>query len=75
MHTTQIVLEDWLYEALQTQAEIERRSVSEIVKEVLAGYLSGNPVLARQRLASMEGIGADAQASGFNHDDFLYDRS
>ena len=73
MHTTQIILEDWLYQALQTQAEIEQRSISEIVKDVLANHLSVNSVKdERQRLASIEGIGDDVQTTGRNHDDILY---
>ena len=64
MHKTQVVLEDWQYEALQTLAEQEHRSISDLVREMLTQHLVGNHEIARQRLAAMEGIGADAHASG-----------
>ena len=72
MHKTHVVLEDWQYEALQILAEQEHRSISDLVREMLTRYLVGNHEIARQRLAAMEGIGADAQASGKAQDAFLY---
>ena len=72
MHKTQVVLEDWQYEALQILAEQEHRSISDLVREMLTRYLVGNHEIARQRLAAMEGIGNNAQASGEAHDAFLY---
>ena len=72
MHKTHVVLEDWQYEALRTLAEQEHRSISELVREMLTRYLVGNHEIARQRLAAMEGIGADAHATGQNHDAFLH---
>jgi plasmid stability protein len=72
MHKTQVVLEDWQYKALQTLAEQEHRSISDLVREMLTRYLVGNHEIARQRLAAMEGIGADAHATGQDHDAFLY---
>ena len=72
MHKTHVVLEDWQYEALQILAEQEHRSISDLVREMLTRYLVGNHEIARQRLAAMEGIGADAQATGQDHDAFLY---
>jgi plasmid stability protein len=62
------VLEDWQYEALQTLAQQEHRSISELVREMLTRYLVGNHEIARQRLAAMGGIGADAHASGEDYD-------
>ena len=72
MHKTHVVLEDWQYEALRTLAEQEHRSISDLVREMLTRYLVGNHEIARQRLAAMEGIGADAHATGQDHDAFLY---
>ena len=68
MHKTHVMLEDWQYEALQTLAEQEHRSISDLVREMLTRYLVGNHEIARQRLAAMEGIGADAHATGQDHD-------
>jgi plasmid stability protein len=72
MHKTHVVLEDWQYEALQILAEQEHRSISELVREMLTRYLVGHHEIARQRLAAMEGIGADAHSTGQDHDAFLY---
>jgi plasmid stability protein len=72
MHKTHVVLEDWQYEALRTLAARENRSISALVREMLARHLVGNHEIARQRLAVMEGIGADAHATGQEHDAFLY---
>ena len=72
MHKTHVLLEDWQYEALQALAAQEQRSISALVREMLANHLTGQPQTARQRLAAMEGIGADADATGHDHDTFLY---
>jgi plasmid stability protein len=72
MHKMQVVLEDWQYEALRSLAAQEHRSISDLVREMLTRYLAGNHEIARQHLAAMEGIGADAQASGEAHDTFLH---
>jgi hypothetical protein len=66
------VLEDWQYEALQTLAEQEHQGISELVREMLTRYLVGNREIVRRRLAAMEGIGADAPATGQEHDACLY---
>jgi predicted DNA-binding ribbon-helix-helix protein len=72
MHKTHVVLEDWQYEALQTLAEQQHRSISKLVREMFTRYLVGNREIARQRLAALEGIGADAHATGQDHDASLY---
>ena len=72
MHKTHIVLEDWQYEALRTLAAQGHRSISDLVREMLTRHLAGNREIARQRPAAMEGIGADAHATGQDHDAFLY---
>ena len=72
MHKTHVLLEDWQYEALQALAAQEQRSISALVREMLASHLPVHPQTTRQRLAAMEGIGADADATGQDHDTFLY---
>ena len=72
MHKTHVLLEDWQYEALQSLATQEQRSISALVREMLTSHLAMHLQTARQRLAAMEGIGADTQATGQNHDTFLY---
>ena len=72
MHKTHVLLEDWQYEALRTLAAQEHRSISDLVRDMLTRHLAGNREIARQRLAAMEGIRADAHATGEDHDAFLY---
>ena len=72
MHKTDVFLEDWQYEALQALAAQEHRSISALVREMLTSHLAAHPETARQRLAVMEGIGADAHATGQGHDTVLY---
>ncbi len=72
MRKTHIVLEDWQYEVLQSLAAREQRSISSLVREVLSSHLAAPYETARQRLGAMEGIGADAHATGKDHDTFLY---
>ena len=72
MHKTHVLLEDWQYEALQALAAQEQRSISALVREMLTSHLAMHPKTARQHLAAMEGIGADAHATGQDHDTFLY---
>ena len=72
MHKTNVLLEDWQYETLRSLAAQEQRSISALVREVLTRYLARDPETAQQRLATIEGIGADSQAAGREHDNFLY---
>ena len=72
MHKTHVFLEDWQYEALQALAAQEQRSISALVREMLTNHLAAHLQTTRQRLAAMEGIGADAHATGQDHDTFLY---
>ena len=73
MHRTQILLEQWMYETLRARAERERRSMSDLIRELLGKSLAGSgdqqPV---NRLDAMEGIGEDAGACGEDHDRILY---
>ncbi len=72
MHKTHVVLEDWQYEALRILATQEQRSISALVREMLTRHLAGNHETIQQRLAAIEGIGADNRATGREHDAFLY---
>ncbi len=73
-HRTQILLEDWQYEALRMRAEREQRSLSAVVRELLDQALrqpaglsqTGNP------LKKIEGIGEAAGNYGRDHDASLY---
>ena len=72
MHKTHVFLEDWQYEALQSLVAQKQRSISALVREMLTSHLAEHHETARQRLTAMEGIGADAYATGQEHDTFLY---
>jgi len=72
MHKTHVLLEDWQYEALQSLAAQEQQSISALVRDMLTSHLAVHSQTARQRLMAMEGIGADADATGQDHDTFLY---
>ena len=71
MHKTYIILEDWQYEALRSLAEREQRSISALVRELLTSHLASQQETAHQRLTTIEGSGADAHATGQEHDTFL----
>lgn len=71
MQRTQIMLDDWQYEALKAQAERQGRSMSELLREMLDASLRKEPS-RRSGLEDIRGIGADRKASGRSHDEFLY---
>ncbi|MDE2149388.1 MAG: ribbon-helix-helix protein, CopG family [Gammaproteobacteria bacterium] len=71
MHRTQIILEDWQYQALRARAEREGHSISELVREILRTALA-QPPHKPGRLREIEGIAEDPAAYGRNHDRFLY---
>lgn len=73
MHRTQLLLEEWQYEALRTRAEREGRSLSALVREILRISLASPPPdYRRGRLAEIEGIGEDKATYGEDHDHYLY---
>ena len=70
MHRTQILLEQWQYDALRARAEREGRSMSDLIREILHKAL--NPDKDKRRLTDIEGIGEDTQTTGRKHDQTLY---
>ena len=72
MHRTQLLLEEWQYEALRGRAEREGRSLSALVREILRVSLSLPDSTPRERLGTIEGIGEDAGSYGEEHDRHLY---
>lgn len=71
MHRTQLILEDWQYQALRARAEREGRSISAIVRDILRGALA-QPAGDRSKLGEIAGVGEDSMAYGRDHDRFLY---
>jgi hypothetical protein len=72
MHRTQILIEEWQYEALRTRAERESRSLSDLIREILRTSLASPAPHAKRRLGEIEGIGEDAGTYGEDHDRYLY---
>lgn len=68
MHRTQLLLEDWQYDALRSRAERRAISISELVREILSKHLEAKEPSA---LYKIEGIGSDG-SSARDHDAFLY---
>jgi len=71
MHRTQVILEDWQYQALRARSEQEGRSISDLVREALATTLA-QPPERNSRLQEIEGIGEDPATYGEDHDRVLY---
>ena len=60
-HRTQILLEDWQYEALKSLAESEGVSISDMVRRILSQRLRPRSS-RRRRLQTIAGIGRDLEA-------------
>lgn len=73
MHKTQVSLEEWQYEALKSKATQQGRSISELVRGILADYLGKQRLDPKSSIIDIEGLGNDLEASGQEHDQFLYD--
>lgn len=72
MHRTQLLLEEWQYEALRARAEREGRSLSALIREILRTSLAPSAPTSPSRLGEIEGIGEDADSYGEDHDRHLY---
>lgn len=73
-HRTQILLEDWQYEALKGLAESEGASISGTVRKILTQQLRPRS-FRRSALRAIAGIGRDPKAAGKDHDRWLYGRN
>ncbi len=72
MHRTQLLIEEWQYEALRARAGQEGRSLSDLVREILSISLESSSSFPRSRLGEIEGIGEDAEVYAEDHDRILY---
>ncbi len=72
MHRTQILLEQWQYEALRARAEREGRSLSALIREFVGKALSPTDTKPARSLDRLEGVGEDTAVYGKNHDRLLY---
>ncbi len=75
MHRAQINLEDWQYQKLKSHARRARRSVSAVVRAIVAAHFEadGKPASFARGLGAIAGIGKSGRRSaGEDHDD-IYD--
>jgi len=72
MHRTQILLEEWQYEALRARAKREGRSLSSVIREILGATLNSQRPGHQRRLSEIQGIGEDPDTYGEDHDKYLY---
>lgn len=70
-HRTQILLEPWQHAALKTLAQRQGVGISDLVRRLLTRGLRPRRT-GRKGLKNIAGIGRDRQASGRDHDRWLY---
>jgi hypothetical protein len=71
LHRTQVLLEDWHYEYLKSIAQRDSKSLSEVLRDILSEYIRKGD-FARNPIEGIAGIGIDEEASGREHDRWLY---
>lgn len=69
MHRTQIIFEERHYNILKTLAEKEKKSISQVLREIVDSYTEKTGVFSVHQL---EGIAEDTKAYGKDHDKWLY---
>lgn len=72
MQRTQLLLEKWQHQRLKAMAERQGRSFSQLVREILTQHLQPRAPDRRRGLAAIEAAGDDPEATGREHDRFLY---
>lgn len=75
MHRAQINLEDWQYQRLKSRARHERRSISAVVREIVADHFdSGRKRPSFERgLGEIAGIGRSGTGKASEDHDDIYD--
>lgn len=71
MYRAQILIEEWQHQELKSMAERQGRSVSEIVREILADRFKSRR-RRKSRLEDIQGIISDPNLSGRDHDRIIY---
>ncbi|MBI5051025.1 MAG: hypothetical protein HZC11_09215 [Nitrospirae bacterium] len=69
MHRTQIMLEEKQYEFLKRVSEEKKKSIAQLLREILDSYSKNSNVYS---LSSIAGIAEDREAYGRDHDKWLY---
>ncbi len=68
MHRTQLLLEEWQYEALRARAERESKSISALLREIVSQHLGRSA----GKLRLMEGVAEGPSDLAADHDRYLY---
>ena len=71
MQRTQVLLDDWQYQALKARAVRAGVSMSELLRQILDAHL-GKPPGRGHQLEGIIGIADDPNTRGRDHDDHLY---
>lgn len=69
MYRTQVMLEEKQYEFLKKLSQGKKKSMSQILREILDSYSKKTKDFS---LMSIAGIGEDHEVSGRDHDKWLY---
>ncbi len=72
MHRTQILLDEWQYDALKARARGRGRSLSDLVREIVAAHLGGAGRGPADRLRGIEGVAEGPSDLAGRHDGYLY---
>lgn len=72
MHRTQLLLDDWQYDALKAQARGARRSLSDLVRQIVSAHLAAGAARAENRWDGIEGVAEGPADLGAGHDGYLY---
>ncbi len=69
MHRTQVMIDEKHYAFLKKISEREKKSISQILREMLDNYTKKSDIYS---LSSLAGIVEDSEARGRDHDKWLY---
>lgn len=69
MHRTQVIIDDKHYAFLKKKAEQEKKSISQVLREIIDSYSRKSDVYP---LLSVSGIAEDTECYGKDHDKWLY---
>lgn len=72
MQRTQILLEDWQFDAIKSLSEQEGRSVSSMIRELITKRLAA--LKTEGRIEDIAGIARAPRKAGKDHDAILYRR-
>lgn len=69
MYRAQVLIEEWQYQTLKSEAEREGKSVSELIRDMLTDRFRRR---RKDGLDDLDGIVSDPKTKGKDHDLHLY---